>query len=643
MRSQITFFSRIELLKGKNNLRLVFLLILVSSCLSCRMNLLRSNSNDNRFTVISPNGKTAIQVLLNNRGQLVYRVLSDKMVLIPESDLGVISAEHGYTFSEDLAFVSVQKNIIRETYQLPTGKTHVYHNNGNEGVYRFRNASGHILELVCRAYDDGIAFRYKIMKDGKIEIISEKTSFRVAANSTTWMMDFSDVYENYYPRRRYDNIQDKELSYPALVEIQDHWMLITEAGILNHPGTHLTKGKKEEAMNVSFPENSFTVEEGYESPWRTIIIGSNLKTIVESVLVENLNPPSVIKDMSWIQPGVAVFPWWADFNANSNIDTLKSYVDLAVKMNWKWFEFDVALVGSKKISNTWRTIPWLKDFVAYANGKGLNVYGWEGYEALKTKADRDDIYSKYKEWGIKGIKIDYLKGDSIQMMKFREDALKEAINYHLMVSFHGETLPRGQRRKYPNLMTSEGVLGAEYYAFKTPIIPTPEHNCVLPFTRNVVGSMDYTPATFTIRDENPRTTTYAHELALPFIFESGWMVMADRPSAYLGSPARDLLTKVKATWDEIRFIDGYPGEFVCIARRHGSEWYIAAINAGKEVTIKVKLDFLKKGKYTFDVYEDDSADPMHHVIKRTLSASSEDDLTIKLIANGGFCADVRMP
>ncbi len=637
-----TFFSRIELLEGKTILKMVCLLILITSSLSCKMNLFRSSSKASSFTVISPNGRVAIEVLTDERGQLAYRVLSDKVVLIPESKLGVVSAEQGYTFSEGLTFVSVRKETIRETYELPTGKTHIYHNNGNEGIYSFRNASGHILEFVCRAYDDGVAFRYKIKKDGKINITSEKTSFRIADNSTTWMMDFSDVYENYFPRRKYGNIKDKELSYPALIKTKDHWMLITEAGIFKHPGTHLAKAK-DGSMNIRFPEKSFTVEKEYESPWRTVIIGSRLKTIVESVLVENLSPPSVINDLSWIEPGVAVFPWWADFSANSNIDTLKTYVDLAVKMNWKWFEFDVALVGSKKISKTWRTMPWLKDFVAYANAKGLNVYGWEGYDALKTKEERDYIYSKYKEWGIKGIKIDYLKGDSIHMMKFREDALKEAMDYNLMVSFHGETLPRGQRRKYPNLMTCEAVLGAEYYAFATPIIPTPEHNCVLPFTRNVVGSMDYTPATFTIRNENPRTTTYAHELALPFVFESGWMVMADRPSAYLNSPARDLLTKVKATWDETRFIDGYPGKFACIARRHGSEWYLAAINAGKEVTIKVKLDFLKEGKYTFDIYEDDKTDPMHNVSKRTVNAQSGDDLTVRLIANGGFCTVIRMP
>ncbi|MDR1600809.1 MAG: glycoside hydrolase family 97 catalytic domain-containing protein, partial [Tannerella sp.] len=345
----------------------------------------------------------------------------------------------------------------------------------------------------------------------------------------------------------------------------------------------------------------------------------------------------------WIEPGVAVFPWWGNFMANTYMDTLKSYVDLAAEMNWQWIEFDVSLIGSPfRSSKEWETTPWLKEFTDYARSKGVNVYGWDDRKELKTKEQRDYIYGRYRDLGIKGIKIDYINSDRLDAMRFREIAMKEAADYGLLVSFHGETAPRGQRRKYPNLMTCEGVKGAEYY---TPIAsgqgPNPEYNCTLPFTRNVVGPMDYTPVTFTVRKENPRITTYAHELALPFIFESGWMVMADRPEAYLQSPAKELLKKVKATWEETVFIDGYPGEFVCLARRHGNAWYVGAINAGTERVLRVKLDFLKEGAYTFDVYEDAPESPLHNVHSREVTASAGDELLVKLIPNGGFCAIIE--
>jgi len=197
-------------------------------------------------------------------------------------------------------------------------------------------------------------------------------------------------------------------------------------------------------------------------------------------------------------------------------------------------------------------------------------------------------------------------------------------------------VPRGQRRTYPNVMTLEAVRGAEYYTFKGNA-PTPEHNCTLTFTRNVVGSMDYTPVTFTIRSENPRKTTYAHELALAVIFESGWLVMADRPVAYLNSPAKELLKKLESTWDETRFIDGYPGDYVCLTRRKADKWYIAGINSGKERTLDIPLDFIPEGNYSIDIYEDKPGKEMTDLSIRKETVTPRSNLSVRMMANGGFC------
>ena len=224
---------------------------------------------------------------------------------------------------------------------------------------------------------------------------------------------------------------------------------------------------------------------------------------------------------------------------------------------------------------------WIPELTAYAREKNILVYGWDEIKVLDNKAGRDFVFDRYKEMGLDGIKIDYIDSDSKYAMMFRDTACAEAAKRKMMVSFHGETLPRGHRRRYPNIMTNEGVRGAEYYTFKGAQSPDSRHNCTLPFTRNVVGSMDYTPVTFTIRDENPRTTTYAHELALAFAFESGWICMADRPAAYLNSPARPLLEKIEAAWDQIHFIVGFPGEYFCVARCKAGKWFVAGINGGQ--------------------------------------------------------------
>jgi len=608
-------------------------LVIIGSLFSCK--------GEDKFVVHSPDGKLSIQLVPDAKGQLSYCIYNNQVQTIPASLLGVHSADTAYSFEGNLTFMDVSEEAVSETYQLPTGKTKIYRNQYTEKRYDFRNTAGNRITIECRAYNDGVAFRYIIRKEGNITITAENTRFHIPEDANTWMMDYLTDYENFYPKRKQAHLGDGPLAYPALIQAGNQWILLTEANVFNHPGTHLQKAADGQ-LEVVFPEESFTVSGCYESPWRTFIIGESLGTIVESVLVENLNPPSVFQDMSWIEPGVAVFPWWGDYLANSYIDTLKMYVDLAAEMNWKWIEFDVSLVGSPfRTSKEWESTPWLKEFTDYARSKGVNVYGWDEIEVLKTKEVRDHVYGKYRDLGIKGIKIDYINSDRLYAMQFRDAAMKDAIDYGLLVSFHGETTPRGQRRTYPNLMTCEGVKGSEYYTFNGGKSPNPVHNCTLPFTRNVVGPMDYTPVTFTVREENPRMTTYAHELALPIIFESGWVAMADRPEAYLKSPARDMLKKVRSTWDETVFIDGYPGEFVCMARRHGEAWYLAAINAGTKRTLCVKLDFLKKGTYTFTLYEDALTSPIQNISVREITASSEDELKIEIVPNGGFCAVIE--
>ncbi len=606
--------------------------------------VLYSCKGGDQFAVTSPDGTKVLRIATDDKGSLSYEIFDNGILLIPTSGMGVVCADTAYSFTKNLVFADVAENTINETYQLPTGKVSTYHNKCNEKIYRFRNNAGNQIAVECRAYDDGVAFRYIVEKEGDIEIVSEATRFNIPENALTWIMNYRGDYEMYYLKRNIADITDETLSYPALVRSNDRWMLLTEASLFDHPGTQLHKAK-EGGLKVGFPEKSFTVSRRYESPWRTFIMcGDRLGPIVESIMVENLNPPSVIDNSSQFEPGVAVFPWWGNYMANSYIDTLKMYVDMAAEMNWNWIEFDVSLVGSPfRTTKLWETTPWLKEFTDYATAKGILVYGWDEIEILKTKEGRDHVYGRYRDLGIKGIKIDYLNSDRLSVMQFREDALRDAAEYGLAVSFHGESLPHGQRRKYPNLMTCEAVRGAEYYTVSGEKPPTPEHNCTLPFTRNVVGPMDYTPTTFTVRKENPRITTYAHELALPFIFESGWTVMADRPKEYLQSPAKELLKKIKATWDETIFIDGYPGEFACMARRNGSEWFLTAINAGKERTVKVKTDFLKEGTYTFKIYEDQPESPMQNINIREITASAGDELEFKLIPNGGFCAMIQKP
>jgi len=594
-------------------------------------------SCNNTLTVKSPDKSNIITLELNEGGTLYYSIQSHGIKAIDKSLMGMDISDPALDFNSGLTFINYRESAINETYTLPTGKTSTYVNKAIESVFIFRNRDNKQLQVVCRAFDDGIAFRYVVDSPKDITITKENTHFNIPQNTLSWMMNYIPQYENFYPKRLLDTIGIKPLSYPALMHIDNKlWMLLTEASVYDQPATHIKKTGVGNDLVVELPEEQYTVSPKWESPWRTFILGTKLATIVESVMVENLNPPSSVSDLSWIEPGVAVFPWWGNYMANSYIDTLKRYVGLAAEMNWKWIEFDVSLVGSPlRTSKLWETTKWLPEFTSYAKSKGINVYGWDEINVLKTKEGRERVYGRYLDLGIKGIKIDYIDSDKQYAMCFRRDAMRDALIKKMMVSFHGETMPHGQRRTYPNVMTLEGVRGAEYYTFKVNG-PTPEHNCTLPFTRNVVGPMDYTPVTFTIRPENPRKTTYAHELALGVIFESGWMVMADRPDAYLHSPAKEFLRKMESTWDETRFIDGFPGEYVCLARRKGYKWFIAAINSGKERRIDIPLNFIRDGSYAIKIYEDKPGEEMTNVLIRNETVTSGKTLSVKMMANGGF-------
>lgn len=592
------------------------------------------------LTVMSPDKNNCIILKLDDRGTLYYSISSGGTTAIGRSLMGMDIADSILDFNSGLEFIKSRKRKIDEIYSLPTGKTSTYVNRANESVFEFRNRFDKTLQVVCRAYNDGVAFRYVIESPDSFIIRNENTRFAVPGNSLSWIMDYVPHYENFYQERMLDSIGLQPISFPALFQTGNKlWLLLTEASVYDQPATHLKKTGNGNELAIELPEERYSVPSKWESSWRTFITGNKLETIIESVMVENLNPPSSFSDLSWIKPGIAVFPWWGNYMANSYIDTLKMYVDLAAEMDWEWIEFDVSLVGSPfRTSKQWETTGWLPEFTAYAKSRGINVYGWDEINVLKTAEGREHIYDRYLNLGIKGIKIDYINSDQQYAMQFRNDAIRDAAVKKLMVSFHGETAPHGQRRTYPNVMTLEAVKGAEYYTFPGAKAPTPEHNCTLPFTRNVIGPMDYTPVTFTIRPENPRKTTYAHELALALVFESGWMVMADRPKAYLTSPAKEILQKLETAWDETRFIDGYPGDFICLVRRKGNKWFIAGINAGKERNVEIPLNFITEGIHPVKIYEDKPGEEMTSLMIRNETIDAGTTLTIKMTANGGFCA-----
>ena len=650
-----TIISNIIILRLMKKIRFRYLILASIVFISYSCSTIKE---DNLWKVFSPDGSIKVAITLDSMGTPVYSVfLNGKLIVFP-SKLGIGLEEEALMFTKSLSFIEEKDSEIHDSYTSRTGKrsSHSYH--AKEKTLTFNNESGNIIDIIFQISNNGVAFRYQLYNDTKSTVNLETSEFCLSEESLSWIQGFKSPfndYEMFYTKRQLDTMQLPEYYMPSLFQTPENtWIIISDASVNGNYAAcqlvHTGKGR----IAIKFPDQYFKIEEWmkgfwYEitnneslkikasrnllTPWRVMIISDNLEHIVESALIENLSSPSVIDDQSWIEPGVAVFPWWGNSTANDEPEILKDYIDLANEMNWKYLEFDIGLLSNNGgyAAEFWRNIDYIPEIIDYATSRGIKVYGWDERRNLDTPEKRDDIFGKYREWGVAGIKMDFINSDKQEAMKWYDEATSQAAEYNLLVSFHGAITPRGLQRTFPNIMTYEGVRGAEYYKFAADNeIPDPVHNCTLPFTRNISGPMDYTPTTFSTPR---RKSTYAHELALPFIFESGWICMADKPEEFRKCPAKELLQNLHAAWDDIHFIDGYPGEFCCLARRKGEDWFIAAINSEISREIEINFKFLSENNYDATIYTDDGKDGL---LINDFFVLKSNAMTFSLARNGGF-------
>ena len=427
-----------------------------------------------------------------------------------------------------------------------------------------------------------------------------------------WMQNWTDSYEEYFPltttykqaprRSHYDKNAEGyacRWGYPALLEPVDGiFALISEANIERRQSASCLYNEGE-LYRVTPAENEVQVSGEWHSPWRTLILGT-LADVVASTLITDVAEPCQLADTDWIQPGVVSWIYWAYNHGSNDYNIICKYVDLAVKLKLPYVLID-AEWDEMKDGKT------VEDAVKYAVSKGIkpmiwynSSVGWiDGAPTPKFRLnkidDREREFAWCEEIGVAGVKIDFFSGDSQMNMDYCIDLLQSAARHHLLVNFHGATIPRGWQRTYPNLLSTEGVLGAEWYNNNGTLTPlAARHNATLPFTRNVIGPMDYTPCAFS-DSQNPHITSNGHELALTVLFESGLQHLADSPESFLAQPkeVQQFLGQIPTVWDETRLVSGYPGESVVLARRHGSTWYVAGLNGRDEAqTLTFDLSFI---------------------------------------------------
>jgi hypothetical protein len=550
--------------------------------------------------------------------------------------------------------------MVKADYEMIAGKKSHCTNEANEYTAKL---SGN-LTLVLRLYNDGVTFRYEL-SGLKGKLPKEQTAYMIPEGTKRWMLQWTDSYEGFYPMSTTGKIKpigrmagvvkspdgyNLRWGFPTLVEPQEGvFMLLTEANIERNQAAACmyTDGN---LLRVTPDVNEQKIRGKWHSPWRVAIIGG-MQELIQSTLVTDASEPCQLQDISWIKPGVVSWIYWAYNHGSNDYNIIKKYVDMAVTLKLPYVLID-AEWDEMKDGKT------IEDAVAYANQKGVkpmiwynSSVGWiDGAPTPKFRLNKPEDREKEFAWcekiGVAGVKIDFFSGDCQRDMTYCIDLLESAAKHHLLVNFHGATVPRGWQRTYPNLMSTEGVYGAEWYNnVPTFTAVAASHNTTLPFTRNIIGPMDYTPCTFS-DSQHPHITSDAHELALTVLYESALQHLADKPESYLVQPQKvqDFLGKLPTTWDETRYVSGYPGESVVLARRSGNTWYVAGINGTNEArTLATDLSFINGADHCVQTFAD--ADPSQYQLAGDkdwfISCGNQIPRTMTCQPRGGFVLVIK--
>ncbi|WP_101295811.1 glycoside hydrolase family 97 protein [Halegenticoccus soli] len=589
----------------------------------------------------SPDGTVGVKLGLDGDGRPILSVRSAGTGVIEPSPLGLETFET--SFSAGLSVEVRERRTTEIAYETPAGKRRHHRCRANEETVTLVDDDGATVRIDLRVSNDGVAYRYRLPGQGPVVVTGEESAFRLPEGASAWVMPFEAKHEDVWRSTSAKEAAGR-YSFPSLFEVGSRWVLLTEAGVDGrYVASHVTAEADDTLFRVHFPDSErhrmatesadVSTTRPLATPWRVAIVG-DLATVVESDLVTDVidapsygTDPCRIEDQSWIRPGRVAWSWWSDGASPSDPATQRRYVDYASERDWEYVLVDAG----------WSQGSWMTDLVDYATERNVDVLVWSRWSDLDTEAKRAMRLPRWKSWGVAGVKVDYMNSDSQQMMEFYDELAAATADHELLLNVHGSITPKGLRRRWPHLLTYEGVYGAENYHPAPQTIP-PEHNVILPFTRNVIGPMDYTPVTFSAET---RTTTVGHELALAVVFETGLQHFADDIETYRKRPlAEEFLEHVPAAWDATRFVGGYPGREATIARRHGERWFVGCITAGEGRTVEGSCEFLDiEGPYRVDIYRDDEAG--ESIARENRRIARDDAFAVSLPENGGFAAIFR--
>jgi alpha-glucosidase len=605
-------------------------------------------------------------------GQLIYSASFRGKPILDDSALGV-ELNQQPALGSDVRIVESKTGSGIDDYALSNQKVSKVHDAYNSLVIRTEEdvAPHRTMSIEARAYNGGFAFRYLLPQQDAIqnfELRKEDTEFRLSTDATDWLLalpNYRSSYESEYVQLTTSALSNQGgvsshflIGLPLLIhEPGAAWMDIVEADLEGSTSMYVTNPSGNWAghwLSVllsprhDHPDVAVEGTAPWHSAWRVIEVADDPGRLIESTLQYDLSPPSRVADTSWIYPGKASWNWWVndvDKNGNPSFTTenMKYYVDFSAQSGFPYMMLDAGWSAGRDITRMNGKVD-VPELARYAATKGVKIWIWCYSESVAEQMQQ--AFPLFEKWDVAGVKIDFVNRDDQQGIQWYYDVAKLAAEHHLMVDFHGTRTPWGLERTYPNVLSFEGVLGMENN--KVGRRDSPVDRTVFPFTRLLAGPMDYTPGGFNNATENGFVAqntepmvmgTRAQHLALYVIFQTPFQMVSDSPQTYAGQPAFQFIKDVPVSWDETHVLNGRPGEFVTIARRHGDEWDLGSITNWTSRTLDVPLSFLGPGAYTAEIYADasDAATQPKHVAIHRQQVTRAQSLTLHL-APGGGCA-----
>ena len=623
------------------------------------------------YNVSSPDGK--IVVTVSPETDLKWSVSYDGKEVISSARAGMVLGDGKMPESGEKVIKATYGKINQVLESVVAYKRSKTEDNCNTLLIAFRSG----LAIQFRAYNDGVAYRFETSLKDEIIVRNEIADFQFPSGSNAWYPleeSFMSHNERIFIYSSLDTIGGKHLaSLPTLFKANGVNILVTEADIEDYPGMWLRGGGsgKITAVHPGYPETEkltgdrnlyVTAARDYIAktkgtrtfPWRAFVITPNDGKLVESDMVFRLGSPNRLTDTEWIKPGQVAWDWWnanniygVDFRSGINNDTYKYYIDFASRNGIEYIILDE---GWYKSGTVLESVPEINvpELCKYGESKNVGVILWVVWKTFWDKIDEAVLL--YEKWGARGVKVDFMQRDDQKIVNFYYEAARKTAEHHLLIDFHGSYKPDGLQRTYPNALTREGVRGMENDKWERNI--TPEHDVTLPFTRMVAGPMDFTPGAMVNMDKanfNPQFTrpasqgTRVHQMSMYVIYESPLQMLSDSPSNYMKEQeCTDFIVKVPVVWDDIKVLAAKTGDYLLLARRSGSDWFVGGMTDWTARQLELDLSFLPAGEYAMEIFRDGMNADKHAQDYKHLKVNvrSGDKMNIEMAPGGGWVARI---